>query len=63
MALKMNEKSLILLAEEIVSKLKKCNHSLALAESCTGGWLSKIITDVSGASAIYSEFADPTAAP
>lgn len=49
----MNEKSLILLAEEIVSKLKKCNHSLALAESCTGGWLSKIITDVSGASAIY----------
>ncbi len=49
----MNEKAMILLAEEIVNKLKKHNYTLGLAESCTGGWLSKIITDVSGASAIY----------
>jgi PncC family amidohydrolase len=26
---------------------------LAIAESCTGGWLSKIITDISGASSVY----------
>ena len=49
----MTENDLILLAEEVVEKLKKSNTTLAVAESCTGGWLSKLITDVSGASAIY----------
>lgn len=28
-------------------------HTLAIAESCTGGWLSKTITDVSGSSAWF----------
>ncbi len=50
----MNEKKLITFAEVIVKKLKDNNLSLGLAESCTGGWLSKIITDVSGASAVYN---------
>lgn len=50
----MNEKHLISLAEETVNKLKNRNYTLALAESCTGGWLSKIITDVSGASSVYN---------
>lgn len=50
----MNEKYLISLAEEIVNKLKNRNYTLAVAESCTGGWLSKIITDVSGASSVYN---------
>lgn len=49
----MNELDLVLLAEEDVKKLKERNKTLALAESCTGGWVSKIITDVSGASAVY----------
>ena len=49
----MTEIDLIRLAEKAVSKLKEKNKTLALAESCTGGWVSKIITDVSGASAVY----------
>ena len=50
----MTEKQLIAKAEELVAVLKAKNLTLGLAESCTGGWLSKIITDVSGASAIYN---------
>lgn len=50
----MTELQLIQLAETIVGKLRASNKTLGLAESCTGGWLSKIITDVSGASAIYN---------
>ncbi len=49
----MTEAQLINLAEEAVKKLKAENKTLGLAESCTGGWLSKIITDVSGASSVY----------
>lgn len=49
----MTELDLINLAEKAVKKLKENNKTLALAESCTGGWVSKIITDVSGASAVY----------
>ena len=49
----MTENDLILLAEEVVEKLKKSNTTLAVAESCTGGWLSKILTEISGVSAIY----------
>lgn len=49
----MTEFDLIKLAEKAVEKLKGENKTLALAESCTGGWVSKIITDVSGASAVY----------
>ena len=49
----MTERDLIKLAEKAVKKLKEQNKTLALAESCTGGWVSKIITDVSGASAVY----------
>jgi len=49
----MTELDLIKLAEKAVEVLKKQNKTLALAESCTGGWVSKLITDVSGASAVY----------
>ena len=49
----MNENNLIFLAEKAVSSLIKSGTTLAVAESCTGGWLSKILTDVSGVSAIY----------
>ena len=53
MVSKMTELDLIKLAEKAVRKLKEKNKTLALAEACTGGWVSKIITDVSGASAVY----------
>lgn len=44
---------MIKLAEKVVSDLIKSGTTLSVAESCTGGWLSKILTDVSGISAIY----------
>lgn len=50
----MTEKQLIDKAEKVVSALKEQNLTLGLAESCTGGWLSKIITEISGVSAIYN---------
>ena len=50
----MTEKQLIKKAEKIVSALKEQNLSLGVAESCTGGWLSKIFTEVSGVSAVYN---------
>ncbi len=37
-------------AEKIGVLLTKNNHKLVTAESCTGGWVSKIITDVPGSS-------------
>lgn len=49
----MNENELIALANRIVPSLINSGTTLAVAESCTGGWLSKILTDVSGISAIY----------
>ena len=53
MVLKMVELELMKLAEKAVENLKQKNKTLALAESCTGGWVSKLITDISGASAVY----------
>ena len=41
------------LSEKAVKNLKLQNKTLSLAESCTGGLVSKFITDVSGASAVY----------
>ena len=49
----MSEAELIHLAEKAVKKLSEKSKTLALAESCTGGLVSKLITDVSGASAVY----------
>lgn len=39
--------------ETLVRRLKELNMTLATAESCTGGLISKRITDVSGASAVF----------
>ena len=41
------------LSKEIGKKLKAKKKTLALAESCTGGYLSHLITSVSGSSAYY----------
>ena len=40
------------LAQAVVEKYTKCGKTLAIAESCTGGLISKRITDVSGSSQI-----------
>ena len=38
------------LAERVGQALLRQGHMLATAESCTGGWISKIMTDVAGSS-------------
>ncbi len=49
----MYETQMLEKATHVINKIKEKGHTLGLAESCTGGWLSKIITDVSGVSAVY----------
>ena len=41
------------LAFRVIELLKEKNLTLATAESCTGGLISKAITDVSGASEVF----------
>jgi nicotinamide-nucleotide amidase len=43
------------LEEIVVELLSKRNETLAVAESCTGGYLASSITDVSGSSAVFLE--------
>ena len=39
--------------EEVVKLLNEQNKTVATAESCTGGLIAKLITDVSGSSAVF----------
>ena len=41
------------LAREVLSKLTDEGRTLATAESCTGGLLGKLLTDIPGASNAY----------
>ena len=43
----------MLLEEELGKLLKEKGLTLAVAESCTGGWIQKLITDVPGSSAYF----------
>lgn len=49
----MVENELIALAQKVVERFKEEKLTLSVAESCTGGWLSKIITEISGASEVF----------
>lgn len=40
-------------AEQLVQTLKARGTMVATAESCTGGWVAKAITDVAGSSAVF----------
>ena len=42
------------LAESLVKSLSAAGQSVATAESCTGGWIAKAITDIAGSSACFS---------
>ena len=46
----MNEETLQNLAKEVASRLIDQSLTMATAESCTGGWVSKIVTDIDGSS-------------
>ena len=39
--------------KSLINRLKKQNKRIAVAESCTGGLISKRITDISGASSVF----------
>jgi len=47
------DKNLEALSEKIGNLLKSKGLMLATAESCTGGWVGKVITDISGSSHWY----------
>ncbi len=49
-----SEQELRDLAEQLGDCLSAKGMKLASAESCTGGWLAKIITDIPGSSAWFS---------
>jgi nicotinamide-nucleotide amidase len=38
------------LAESIGTRLRERHHMLVTAESCTGGWIAKTVTDIAGSS-------------
>lgn len=41
------------LAEALVNELTDSGKAVATAESCTGGWVAKAITDIAGSSAVF----------
>ncbi len=41
------------LAEALVTELTESGKAVATAESCTGGWVAKAITDIAGCSAVF----------
>ncbi len=41
------------LAEQLGSVLKEAGHVLVTAESCTGGWVAKQVTDIAGSSSWF----------
>lgn len=38
------------LAERVGTRLRASHHMLVTAESCTGGWIAKVVTDIAGSS-------------
>ena len=49
-----NDDQLHALAEEVAVALQSHHLMLATAESCTGGWIAKTITDIPGCSAWFA---------
>lgn len=48
-----DDNELYALAEQVGEHLKKSGRKLTVAESCSGGWIAKTITDVPGSSAWF----------
>ncbi len=46
--------SIAALSEALVSELIEAGQSISIAESCTGGWISKALTDNSGSSQCFA---------
>lgn len=50
----MNDEKLTLLSRSVGQRLHQRAATLTTAESCTGGWIAKVITDVAGSSAWFN---------
>lgn len=48
-----DHESILKLAAALVAELTESGKAVATAESCTGGWVAKAITDVAGSSAVF----------
>ena len=48
------KESIAALSEAVVSELIEAGQSISVAESCTGGWISKALTDISGSSQCFA---------
>lgn len=44
------ENEISVLAGQLAARLSQTNRKMAAAESCTGGWISKVCTDLPGSS-------------
>ncbi|MDH5619932.1 MAG: nicotinamide-nucleotide amidohydrolase family protein [Gammaproteobacteria bacterium] len=42
------------LAAAVVAELSAASKAVSTAESCTGGWIAKSITDIAGSSAVFA---------
>ncbi len=49
-----DHESIFKLSEALVSELTASRKTVSTAESCTGGWISKAITDIDGSSAVFA---------
>ncbi|HBB1262700.1 TPA: nicotinamide-nucleotide amidase, partial [Escherichia coli] len=49
----MTESELMQLSEQVGLALKARGATVTTAESCTGGWVAKVITDIAGSSAWF----------
>jgi nicotinamide-nucleotide amidase len=52
-SMKTSDQEVALLVKRLSQRLKRQDATLALAESCTGGWLAKVCTDLPGSSAWF----------
>jgi nicotinamide-nucleotide amidase len=51
--MKMDDSDFINCTEKLAALLLKHRQTVAVAESCTGGWIAKVLTDLSGSSAWF----------
>ncbi|MDF7680137.1 nicotinamide-nucleotide amidase [Enterobacteriaceae bacterium ESL0689] len=51
----MTDLELMQLSERVGLKLKAQGATVTTAESCTGGWIAKVLTDIAGSSAWFAQ--------
>lgn len=51
--LTMSEQELYKLADKVIIRARENGLTIATAESCTGGWIGKALTDISGSSSVF----------